>query len=88
VLPHELLGESLIRFEPGGCLRRTKNTQPRRFKRIDNPIRERIFRPDNRQVDFFAPGDLERELDIVRIAGDVRPQRCRTGIARQNEELL
>ena len=62
---HQLLGEHLARFELGGGLGRAEDLQACLLKRIDDAVRQRLFRADDGQADVFFLGELDQAIDVV-----------------------
>ncbi len=65
VLFHQVLGEALAALDAGRQLVGTKDLQINRLKAVDNAERQRDFRTDNRQVDFFGLGKVNQRFDII-----------------------
>ena len=87
VLPHELLREHFVRFQPGGRGVRAEYAQPGLFEGISHPQCERLFRPDDGQADRLPPRDFDGQRDVARVARDVGAQSRGACVAGQDEEL-
>ena len=84
-LPHQLLGEELAPLELGGFLAGTEDPQSLALKYVDDPLGQRLFRPDDRQADSLALGELEQAPVIARLDRHVLAVKCRSGVARSTD---
>ena len=86
-LVHDLLGEGLAAFEPGGLALRTEHEQPVLGEEVGDARDERHFGADDGQVDLLAPREREQAGEIVGLDGDRVGLLADAGVAGRAEHL-
>ena len=85
-LPHQVLGEDLAPFQLGGFLARAEDPQPLALEDVDDPLGQRLLRPDDRQADPFPLGELDQAAGVARLDRHVLHVEGRPGVARGAED--
>ena len=85
-LPHQLLGEDLAPLELGRFLARPEDSQTLALKDVDDPLGQRLLRPDDGQADSLAFGELDQAAVVARLDRDVLGIDRRAGVARCAED--
>jgi hypothetical protein len=88
VLAHELLRPALARLDLGGRAGRAERAQPARLEGVDDPVRERVVRADDGQVDRALGRPIGQPIDLARADRDELGQLADAGVARCAVELV
>ena len=63
-LTHQVLGEDLAPLQLRGFLARAEDAEVFPLEDVDDPLDERLLRPDDRQTDAFSLGELDQAADV------------------------
>jgi hypothetical protein len=88
VLLHQFFGEDLARLYPGGLLRRPEDGESVFRKEVDDPIGQRLLRPDYRQVYAVLLREIEQPFAVLGFDIDVVRYFRRPGVARRRVKLF
>jgi hypothetical protein len=86
VLAHERLRPALARLDLGRRTGRPERPQPARLQRVDDPVRERVVGPDDRQVDRLLGRPVGQPVALARADRDQLGDRPDPGVARRAVE--
>ena len=84
---HDLLGEGLAAFEPGGLARGAEHEQPVLGEEVGDAGDQRDLGSDDGQVDLLAPGEREQAGEVVGLDGDRVGFLADAGVAGRAEHL-
>jgi hypothetical protein len=84
---HQLLGKSLVGFEPGSGRTRSEDLQAGVLELVDQTEHEGVLGTDDRQVDLRIAGELEESRDVRVPDVDVPGERGGAGVARRDVQF-
>ena len=84
----QVAAEDLAGLQLGRRLGRSEDFEPFRLEGVDNPGRQRRFRPDNRQAHVVLPGELHQGRKIVGRNVNILGILGRAGVSRGHENTI